>query len=347
MNPTALSLRFRWLQLSGGLFFMLLQRAPAPMLRVLAQFESLVIDEAPVILRSGVALAAMGAYNSVAGATVFNVTATPTAAVPTSGAAKTTFDVTEPSSTPVSVAVSVSGAPGNPKSYSVSGALPAGLSLTGATGSYVNVVAPYKMTIAGTPTAAGSFPVRITAWDGLNGTGGNSAYITVNFTITGGVSAVAPSITTQPTSQTVTAGGSASFTVAASGTPAPTYQWQKGGVNIAGATSTTLTLSNVQSGDAGNYTAVATNSAGSATSNLATLTVQAAPPASTAPSITTQPTSQTVTAGGSASFTVAASGNPAPTYQWQKGGVNIAGATSTTLTLSNVQSGDAGNYTAV
>ncbi|MCX6945172.1 MAG: immunoglobulin domain-containing protein, partial [Opitutales bacterium] len=170
----------------------------------------------------------------------------------------------------------MSGAPGNPKSWSVktTPALPTGLSVTG--GNPINVVAPYKMYIAGTPTAAGSTSVTVTAWDGLNGTGGNSAKITVTFNITGGAVSTAPAITTQPSSQAVTAGGTASFTVAASGSPTPTYQWAKGGVNISGATSATLALSNVQAADAGTYTATATNSAGTATSTGAVLTVNAA-----------------------------------------------------------------------
>ena len=211
-------------------------------------------------------------------------------------------------------------------------------------GNPVNVVAPYKMTIAGTPSAAGSTSCTVTAWDGLNGSGGNSAKITVTFSIASGAVATAPSITTQPSSQTVNMGSAVSFTVAASGSPAPTFQWQKNGSAISGATSATLALSNVQAADAGSYTAVATNSAGSATSSAATLTVQAA---AVAPSITTQPSSQTVTAGAAVSFTVAASGTPTPTLQWLKNGAVIAGATSGTLALSNVQAADAGSYTAV
>ena len=337
-----LSLRFRWFQLPTGMLIMLLQRSPV--LRVIVQLEGMISNNATAIMRSAFAVTAMGAYNSVAGATVFNVTATPTAATPTSGAAKAIFTVTEASGTAAAVSVSVSGAPGNPKSYSISGTIPAGLSLVNGVGTYVNVTAPYKMTISGTPTTAGTYPLTITAWDGTNGSGGNNAKITVNITVTGGVSNVAPSITTQPSGATVTAGASASFTVAASGTPAPTYQWQKGGVNIAGATNTTYTIASTVVGDAGNYTAVATNSAGSATSNAATLTVNTA---ATAPAITTQPTSQTVTAGGSVSFTVAASGSPTPTYQWQKGGVNVAGATNATYTIASAVTGDAGSYTAV
>ena len=323
---------------------MLLQRTPAPVLRVLDQLENVMFERATVILRSAVAVTAMGAYNSVAGATVFKVTP----ATPASGAANSTFTVTGTAGTALSVGISVSGAPGNPKSWSVKSTtpLPAGLSVVG--GNPVNVVAPYKMTISGTPAAAGTTSCTVTAFDALNGTGGNSAKITVIFSIGGGGPVnTAPSITTQPASQTVTAGGSVTFTVAASGSPAPTFQWNKGGVAIGGATSTTYTIAATVSGDAGVYTAVATNIAGSATSAGATLTVQAPPPPNTAPSITTQPVSQTVTAGGSVTFTVAASGNPAPTIQWNKGGVPIGGATGTAYTIAATVSGDAGVYTAV
>src|SRR5207247_2948859 len=88
-----------------------------------------------------------------------------------------------------------------------------------------------------------------------------------------------------------------------------------------------------------------TNTAGSATSNAASLTVN------TAPSITTQPAGQTVTAGQNASFTVAASGLPAPTYQWQlstDNGVSwtnltntapYSGVTAATLTVTNTTTG--------
>ncbi|NBX60409.1 MAG: hypothetical protein EBT62_08100, partial [Opitutaceae bacterium] len=88
----------------------------------------------------------------------------------------------------------------------------------------------------------------------------------------------APSITTQPLSQTVTAGTSVTFTAAASGNPTPTYQWQKGGVTIAGATSATYTIASTGTGDAGSYTVVATNNSGAVTSSAATLTVNPAPP---------------------------------------------------------------------
>ncbi len=154
---------------------------------------------------------------------------------------------------------------------------------------------------------------------------------------------LAPVITTNPSSQTVTAGQNVAFTAAAQGNPVPTVQWQvstNGGktfTNINGATSTTLILNNLTLDKNGyEYQAVFTNSLGSVATAAATLTVQLAPV------VTTNPSSQTVTAGQNVTFTAAAEGNPAPTVQWQvstNGGqtfTNINGATSTTLTLNNV-----------
>lgn len=63
-----------------------------------------------------------------------------------------------------------------------------------------------------------------------------------------------------------------------------------------------------------------------------------------APVITTQPQGATVAPGGSVQFTVTATGEPAPTYQWFRDGTTIGGATTASLALSNVQAGDAGNY---
>jgi hypothetical protein len=92
------------------------------------------------------------------------------------------------------------------------------------------------------------------------------------------VTVVAPAITTQPQSQTVTVGSSFSFTVAATGVPTPAYQWFFGGVAISGATSATYSVASAAASNAGSYTVVATNSAGNATGS-ATLTVNPAPAA--------------------------------------------------------------------
>ncbi|MCL5098655.1 MAG: immunoglobulin domain-containing protein, partial [Candidatus Omnitrophica bacterium] len=83
----------------------------------------------------------------------------------------------------------------------------------------------------------------------------------------------APVITVQPASQTVTAGANVTFSVTATGTAPLAYQWQKDGVNINGATSQNLTLSIITTADAGSYRVIVSNSSGSATSALATLTV--------------------------------------------------------------------------
>lgn len=160
--------------------------------------------------------------------------------------------------------------------------------------------------------------------------------LNVNYTPTGGT---APSITTQPASQTVLAGTNVSMSVKVTGSTPLTYQWYFTGNAISGATSDTLTLTNVQSANAGSYTVTITNVFGSVTSNGATLTVNQSP------SITTQPASLSATAGTSASFSVVASGTSPLTYQWAFGGANISGATSSTLSLSNVQAANAGSYT--
>jgi sugar lactone lactonase YvrE len=101
---------------------------------------------------------------------------------------------------------------------------------------------------------------------------------TDNDTLRVGLLAVKPSVQTQPQSQTVTAGGGVLFSVTASGRPAITYQWNFNGAPIDGATSNIFGLSSAQSNNAGNYTVVVSNAAGSVTSDVATLTVSAVPP---------------------------------------------------------------------
>jgi hypothetical protein len=163
----------------------------------------------------------------------------------------------------------------------------------------------------------------------------------------------APVVQTSPLSQTVLSGSTVTFTASASGFPAPTVQWQVSTngtnyTNISGATSTTYTLTAAASQNGYRYRAVFTNSAGTATTAAATLTVQ------TPPAVKTNPTSHSVTAGSTVTFTAAATGTPTPTVQWQlsiDGGVtytDIFGATGTTLTLTGVTTGQNGyRYRAV
>jgi glucose/arabinose dehydrogenase len=130
----------------------------------------------------------------------------------------------------------------------------------------------------------------------------------------------APSITSHPANVTVAAGQSASFTVAASGTAPLAFQWQRNGVSIAGATSSTLTLTATASDNGATFRAVASNASGSATSNAATLTVLN----NNAPTGTiTAPTNATTYRGGQ-TFTFSGTGTdpesgmlPASAFTWR------------------------------
>jgi alpha-tubulin suppressor-like RCC1 family protein len=145
---------------------------------------------------------------------------------------------------------------------------------------------------------------------------------------------VPPSITTQPQSVTVTAGQTATFTVVAAGTAPLAYQWRRNGVDIAGATSASYTTPATAVTDSGAVFMVRVSNASPAlaVSNGATLTVNAQPPTPTAPEITTQPQNASVTAGQTATFSVAATGTAPLSYQWRRNGTDIAGATSASYT---------------
>jgi len=155
---------------------------------------------------------------------------------------------------------------------------------------------------------------------------------------------VGPSITTQPANQTVLVNDTASFSVAATGTAPLSYQWQKNGVAISGATSSTYTSVAALSDNTSQYRAIVTNSAGSTMSNAATLTVNPIP---VGPSITTQPANQTVLVNDPASFSVVATGTAPLSYQWQKNGVAISGATSSTYTSVAALSDNGSQYTVI
>src|SRR5258708_3646128 len=151
---------------------------------------------------------------------------------------------------------------------------------------------------------------------------------------------VAPTITTQPANQTVTAGQTATFTVVAGGTAPLGYQWQKNGANIAGATAASYTTPVTTTADSGStFGVVLSNTVGTLTSSAATLTVNAA---AVAPTITTQPTNQTVTAGQTATFAVVAGGAAPLGYPWQKDGADIAGATAARYNTPGTTTADSG-----
>lgn len=129
----------------------------------------------------------------------------------------------------------------------------------------------------------------------------------------------APVITSQPQSLTVSAGGNAAFDVIASGTRPVTYQWRMNGTNIAGATASSYARSDVQFVDAGSYSVVVSNSAGSVTSSNATLTVIETPPVTIAQwNFNSNPPDGAVTTGANApsigAGTAALAGNATATF---------------------------------
>ncbi len=167
------------------------------------------------------------------------------------------------------------------------------------------------------------------------------------------IGAAAPVVTTNPTNQNAIAGKVVTFTAGASGDPTPTVQWQistDGGTtfkNIAGGNSATLNFTTTTAQNNDQFRAVFTNSQGTATTSIATLTVAAAVP----PTVTTNPTNQTVAAGHPVTFVAAATGSTS--VQWQistDGGTtfkNISGASSATLNFTTTLAENGDKFRAV
>jgi hypothetical protein len=137
-----------------------------------------------------------------------------------------------------------------------------------------------------------------------------------------------PSVSTPPASQTICASSSVTFSVTATGTPTPTYQWRKNGTNISGATASSYTINPVSSADAASYDVVLTNSCATVTSSAATLTVN---PVSVAGTVGTTGNGPTICVN--TSTTIIVSGNTG-SVQWQDSPDNstftdISGATAT------------------
>ena len=167
---------------------------------------------------------------------------------------------------------------------------------------------------------------------------------------------VAPVITTQPQDQTVSEGATATFSVIATGIPAPTYQWQRNGVDIAGATDANYTTPATTLADSGAlYTVTATNVAGSETSAAASLTVNEVPNQPPVASFTATVQADGVTFDFDANGSTDGDGT-ITAYAWDFGdGTTATGATAThsyvtdgtyTVTLTVTDDDDAtGNTT--
>ncbi len=146
-----------------------------------------------------------------------------------------------------------------------------------------------------------------------------------------------------PTNSTLPAGSDAIFTVIAKGLPRPHYQWQFNGTNIDGATQVSLTVTNVQSTNAGKYSVVLSNGIATATSSNAVLTVTTTP---VPPTFTVvPPTNADAFIGQSVQFNAAANGSPTPVLTWKTNGVTVT--TGNQLNFFGVQLTDAGTYTVI
>ena len=155
-----------------------------------------------------------------------------------------------------------------------------------------------------------------------------------------------PFINNQPYDESVNAGDNVLFSVDAGGTSQLSYQWFKDGLslndgdNISGAQTPTLMLTNAYGGNAGAYCVVVSNGCNSIRSDVATLTVQD-------PFINSDPVSQVIAPGQTAQFSVLAGGTEPLSHEWRKNGNVLSWATASSLTLSNVQQADEGNYDVV
>ena len=152
---------------------------------------------------------------------------------------------------------------------------------------------------------------------------------------------IAPQIVQQPSGRDVTRGSTVTLAIVATGTPVPAYQWQRNGINLPGQVSASLTINSVADADSGTYRVVVNNTGGTITSAAAEVRVLSAP------IIVQQPGGQDLARGGSVTMSVVATGTPAPSYQWQKNGINIPGQSAASLSLNFVTETDSGRYQVV
>jgi len=156
-----------------------------------------------------------------------------------------------------------------------------------------------------------------------------------------------PIIIADPQSRTNNAGTVASFAVTVAGSDPLSFQWWKNGtellvdgVNLGGATSPTLWLTNVTKANEGTYSCVITNLAGSTNSAEATLVV-------IDPAISTQPFNSTNIVGDRQTFSVTARGTAPFAYQWQQDDSDVLDATNSFMLFTGISASNAGNYTVV
>ncbi len=213
-------------------------------------------------------------------------------------------------------------------SWRWTGTLPPGLSFGGRTtaGDFNTTNWPE---IIGTPTTAGTYNITMRASQGLDQAGPFTPVI--NYQIYVSPDYYPPLFKNMPSSQTTTAGSS--ITLSAPAYFGKTYQWKFNGVDIPGATSDSLTFT-ASAATAGFYSTMSYGDGGSAISSEASVTV-----------ITVPPASATLASGAKLTLTVGVANPGGSTYQWNRNGTAISGATSSTYVVQAVTVANAGGYT--
>jgi hypothetical protein len=150
-----------------------------------------------------------------------------------------------------------------------------------------------------------------------------------------------PLLIHSPISMTTTAGTSVALSSTFTGALLK-YQWFFNGSGIAGATDSSFSIPFTRSDHAGNYFVIATNSVGSVTSSIASLSVVVPP--GDLPTIVSQPQSVSVYPQNSATFSVAVTGSGNFGYQWRLNGSDLSSATNNSFTITNVQPAEVGYY---
>jgi polygalacturonase/pectin methylesterase-like acyl-CoA thioesterase len=209
----------------------------------------------------------------------------------------------------------------------------------------------YTQTVTSTTTLTSVFDAFAIGWR-ATGSVASSMDVKSVLIATNATTTILPDITSQPLGFTKTVGDSALFSVVADGGRGTTlsYQWRKDGADISGATNSDYTIPSVTLDDAGDYTVVVTDTAGSTISAIARLEVTTG---AVAPSVSLQPVGGTILAGGTYTFSVIANGTAPLFYQWERstdGGVSygaIDGATDSSYAIADAALTDAGRYRVV
>lgn len=189
-------------------------------------------------------------------------------------------------------------------------------------------------TITSSPPSGTFFPIGTNVVTSTASYGTNSASCTFTIAVI-----MPPSVTNQPANVNVAAGQIINLSVGAAGSGPLNFVWIFEGSTITGATNSILTITNAQSVNEGIYRALVSNSAGSATSAVAYVRVFPAPP-----SILINPQSVTQAVSSNVTFSVTAAGSQPLTYQWYFNNAQLAGKTTSQLSVPNIQLTNSGDY---